>query len=81
MDKYLLRAAWLYYNETQKRWLLAATDEEMIAASLFVLPPDTDPAEGFEARRRTESLHEPCCPLYQGRCLCSIEVSRHGTRR
>ena len=58
MDKYTLRAAYLYYNETQNRWLLAATDDEMIAARLYIVPPDTDPAEGYETGRYTERLDE-----------------------
>ena len=80
MDKYILRAAWLYYNDERERWLLAVMDDEMLRAKLYMLPPDTDPAEGYETGRyseRTANANEPCCPQYKGRCLCSIDVSRH----
>ena len=80
MDKYLLRAAWLYYSEAQNRWLPAATEEEMLQAKLYILPPDSDPAMGYATGRYKEHSaypDKPCCPQYQGRCLCSIDVSRH----
>ena len=81
MDKYTLRVAWLYYNAQRERWLPAATDDEMIAARLYIVPPDTDPAEGYETGRYKERLtnpNEPCCPQYKGCCLPSLDHSRHG---
>ena len=79
MDRYTLRATWLYYNSARERWFLAATDEEMLSAKLFILPTNSNPVEGYEAGQRMSRSGKPClCPQYQGHCLCSIDVSRHG---
>ena len=80
MDNYILRAAWLYYNDERERWLPAETNDELLFARLFILPSGTDPAEGYETGRYNERTANdtPSCPQYKGRCLCSIDVSRYG---
>jgi hypothetical protein len=81
MDRYAIRATWLYYNDIYERWLPAITDGEMTCAKLFILPPGTDPEKGYETgwyKERVEYPEKPCCPQHKGRCLPSIDVSRHG---
>jgi hypothetical protein len=77
MDQYVLRAAWLSYNPEKERWLPATMADDLPLPKLYILPPDTNPAEGYETGRHPAN-GMVCCPQYKGRCLPSLDVGLHG---